>query len=83
MRWGLTGIPVTVVLSLLILFSWMICYFIVSIFYPMIPWEGLKSLIGIVVIIVSFMLAVPITAKIIRPFKGIFVKVQFFHSAVG
>lgn len=79
LRWGLTGIPVTVVVSLLILFSWMICYFIVSIFYPMIPWDGLKTLIGLVVLVISFLLSVPITAKLIRPFKGIFVT----HSAIS
>lgn len=79
LRWGLTGIPVTVVVSLLILFSWMICYFIVSIFYSYIPWESLKTLIGIAVLIFSFLLSVPLTAKLIRPFKGIFVT----HSAVS
>lgn len=79
LKWGLTGIPVTVVLSLLILFSWMICYFAVSIFYPLIPWQGIKPLLGFVVLVVSFMLAVPVTAWMMKPFKGIFVT----HSAVS
>jgi len=78
LKWGLTGIPVTVVVSLLILFSWMICYFVVSIFYPLIPWQGIKPVLGIAVIVVSFMLAIPVTAWMIKPFKGIFVT----HSAV-
>ena len=78
LKWGLTGIPVTVVVSLLILFSWMICYFMVSIFYPYIPWQGIKPVLGVVVLIISFMLAIPVTAWMIKPFKGIFVT----HSAV-
>lgn len=78
LKWGLTGIPVTVVISLLIVISWMICYFMVSVLYPFIPWQALKPLIGIVVLVVSFLLAIPVTAWMIKPFKGIFVT----HSAV-
>lgn len=77
-KWGLTGIPVTVVISLLVATSWLLCYLVVSIVFPMIPWTGLKNYIGIAVMLISLMLSIPVTATLIRPFKGIFVT----HSAV-
>ncbi|MCB1583641.1 MAG: DUF1449 family protein [Marinicella sp.] len=77
-KWGLTGIPVTVIVSVLIATSWLICYLVVSLLYPLIPWGGFKYLIGVVLLIVSFLLSVPVTARLIRPFKKIFVS----HSAV-
>ena len=77
-NWGLTGLPVTAVLSLLISTSWLLCYVVVSLVYPLIPFESIKWLIGILLIILCIAISIPITAKIIRPFRNIFVS----HSAV-
>lgn len=78
LKWGLTGVPVTVVISLLAVISWMVCYFIVSLSYPLIPFESIKPLIGVVALIASFLAAIPITNLFIKPFKGLFVT----HTAV-
>jgi|SRR5690606_6916164 len=78
LKWGLTGVPVTVVISLLAVIAWMVCYFIVSIGYPLIPFESIKPLIGVVVLIISFIAAIPLTTLLIKPFKGLFVT----HTAV-
>jgi hypothetical protein len=78
MNWGLSGIPVTVVISILTTLSWIISYLVVSFVFPIIPFELLKVLIGIVLIVVSIGVSIPITAILIRPLK------QFFtsHDAV-
>lgn len=78
LKWGLTGVPVTVVISLLILISWQLSYFVVSLLFPLLPWEGLKTLFGFALLIISFFVAVPLTAIIIKPLKKLFVS----HSAV-
>jgi hypothetical protein len=78
LKCGLTGVPVTVVVSILIAFSWLICYVIVSIFYPLIPVDLIKTIIGVVLLVVSFALAIPMTSWIIRPLKKIFIT----HDAV-
>ncbi len=77
LKWGLTGVPVTVVVSILMASSWLVCYVAVSLIFPLLPWETLRNLIGVVLLLVSFALAIPITAQFIRPLKGIFTS----HSA--
>jgi hypothetical protein len=83
LKWGLTGVPVTVVVSILVAFSWLICYVIVSIFYPLflidkISLGFIKTIIGFVIFVVSFGLAIPMTSWIIKPLKKVFIT----HGAV-
>jgi hypothetical protein len=78
LKWGLIGVPVTVVISGLVLISWVICYMAVLLILPWIPTELLKSIVGLVLLVVSFALSIPVTAWCIKPMKGIFVS----HSAV-
>ena len=78
LKWGLTGVPVTVVISILIAFAWLICYVVVSIFYPLIPMEILKTILGYLLLIISFALAIPMTSWIIKPLKHLFIT----HDAV-
>ena len=77
-NWGLTGVPITVVISLLIVTAWLLSYIVVSLLFPLIPLTLIKYLIGAVLIVVCFALAIPITALSIRPFKGFFIA----HTAV-
>ncbi|TQV89292.1 OB-fold-containig protein [Aliikangiella coralliicola] len=70
---GLTGVPITVVISLLILNSWFICYF-ASKLVPNFPdlISLLQTLLNLAVAIISFLISIPITARMIRPLKGLF-----------
>ena len=77
LKWGLTGVPVTVVVSILLASSWLVCYVAVSVLFPMLPWGILKTLVGSALLLVSFALSIPITAQFIKPLKGIFIS----HSA--
>ena len=78
LNWGLTGVPVTVVVSLLIVTSWLICYLAVSLIFPIIPLGIIKTALGVALLIVCIAVSIPITAWSIRPFKGIFIA----HTAV-
>ncbi len=70
---GLNGVPITVVISLLILNSWFICYFLV-LFVPGFPEfiSIIQMLIHLAIAVISFMLSIPVTAFMIRPLRGIF-----------
>lgn len=72
LKLGLNGVPLTVVVSFLALFGWLICYFIVHFTFPLIPGELLEYLAGIPILIASLYVAVLITAQVIKPLKPFF-----------
>lgn len=81
---GLTGVPITVVLSLLILNGWFICYFVSGLVpqFLDIIWL-LQVLLQMGIVIISFMVALPITAAIIKPMRPLFRKVNQEPIAVS
>jgi len=76
---GLSGVPFSVVLSLLVLISWLSCYFISRFLLIIIEGSFWYFLASIITIIISFLMALPITVRLIRPLKKIFV----VHHAVS
>lgn len=74
---GLSGVPITIVITLLALTGWFIAYFIaklVPVFPEFFSWVELSLNIG--VIIVSFMFSILVTAQIVRPLRKIFRKMN-------
>ncbi|MEZ5509924.1 MAG: hypothetical protein R3F47_08480 [Gammaproteobacteria bacterium] len=71
---GLTGVPVTVVVTVLALLGWLISYFAVHLlfFWPAGSW--LSYAVGTVVIPVALAVSVPVTAQIVKPLKPLFRK---------
>lgn len=74
---GLTGVPITVVISLLCLNAWFICYF-ASLLIPEFSQfiSLIQLLINLGIAIVSFMASILVTAIMIKPLKGIFKKLN-------
>jgi len=74
---GLTGVPITVVISLLILNGWFISYFS-SMYTPnFFEYVGLVLfLINTGIVIISLMISIPVTATMIKPLKGLFKKIH-------
>lgn len=74
---GLTGVPITIVISLLLLNAWIICYFL-SLLIPDFP--QFISLVQIAIntgiAVGSFMVSIPVTATMIKPLKGLFKKIN-------
>jgi len=70
---GLNGVPITLVISFLILNGWFICYFSV-LFVPEFPAlvSILQLIINITLLILSFAISIPVTSMMIRPLRGIF-----------
>ncbi len=74
---GLTGVPITIVISLLVLNAWIICYFLILLIPTFPQFISLVQVaINIGVAIVSFMVSIPVTATMIKPLKGLFRKVN-------
>ncbi|WP_163832377.1 OB-fold-containig protein [Spartinivicinus ruber] len=69
---GLTGVPITIVISLLALWGWLITYFASLFLLQLLPFEWLKWIIGVVIIAISFGLSIILTAHCIRPIKPFF-----------
>lgn len=78
LNWGLTGVPITVVVSLLIVTSWLISYLATSLILVHLPFDIIRYAIGAALIFACFAVSIPLTAWSIRPFKELFIA----HTAV-
>ena len=76
---GLGGVPFSVVVSLLTLFSWVICCTAVLLVLPFVPTDILRLAVGAVLLLASFALAIPLSAGCVRPMRKLFVT----HNAVS
>jgi hypothetical protein len=72
LKFGLHGVPITIIVSLISVFAWPICYYIVAFFFHLIPDGFLTYLAGIPVLFVSLYAAVLITSFVIRPLRPLF-----------
>ncbi|BCE00295.1 hypothetical protein [Marinicellulosiphila megalodicopiae] len=66
---GLSGVPFTIVLTLLIFIAWVFTYVASNYIAPFIPTSFLQFIFSTAVLIGSFFVAIPITAKLIQPLK--------------
>ena len=72
LRFGLTGVPVPVSLSLLALSGWLVSYYAVHFLFAPIPPGALRWLAGLVLLVPTFLAAAWITARLIRPLRPLF-----------
>lgn len=71
-RLGLNGVPITIVISLISLLGWMLCFLVVYFVYPWIPLRWLQFVIGMPVIVGLLYFSAIITAVLIKPLRPIF-----------
>ncbi len=76
LRFGLYGVPITIIISFIALFGWFFCYYIVHYLFGFIADGLLHFLAGIPVLFVAFYVAVLITAQLIRPLRPLFKKAE-------
>lgn len=74
LRFGLQGVPVTIILSFVALIGWLVCYYLVYFLFAFVPEGILRYAAGIPVIAVALYVAVMITAQLIRPLRPLFNK---------
>ncbi|MFT4927939.1 MAG: hypothetical protein ACI8WB_004054 [Phenylobacterium sp.] len=75
---GLTGVPLTIVLSLLGLISWLICYYSVHFGLSLIDSQAgiIHTAAGAGIALFSLIVALPITGQVIRPLRKLFSKLN-------
>jgi hypothetical protein len=71
---GLTGVPLTLVISIVALLGFILSYFSSAWILLPLGSDILRYLIGTAILAISFLLAIPITAQAIKPMKPLFVK---------
>lgn len=69
---GLSGPPVTVILSVLIVSSWLLSYFATAYLLILVPWDMFREFIGAGMLVACFIVSIPITAQLIKPLSGLF-----------
>ncbi|MEH6824250.1 MAG: DUF1449 domain-containing protein [Motiliproteus sp.] len=83
LKFGLNDVPVTVIISFIGLFGWLISYFSVHFLFASVPDGVLHYLAGCVVIAATLYASAWITALIIRPLRPLFKKVgQQIHTDI-
>lgn len=72
LKLGLNGVPVTIVVSIMALFGWGLCYFIVHFAFPFVPDGVLRYLAGIPILAATLYAAALATSVAIRPLRRLF-----------
>lgn len=72
LRFGLQGIPLTLVISAVILVSWLFCYFGTAYLLNFLPGSLLKALGGFALIFGCLAVSLPIVGMSLRPMRSIF-----------
>jgi len=76
---GLNGVPFSVVFTLLTVFAWTTTCLAAMWLLPLVPTMLLRTVAGLSVLVGGFGLALPLTARMIRPMRGLFVT----HTAMS
>lgn len=78
LKFGLHGVPVTIIISILSLVGWLICYYLVHFSLGYAPeWlaeSWARYLIGLPMLLGTLYVAVHITAQLIKPLRPLFLK---------
>lgn len=80
LTFGLTGVPFTLVISIIILICWLISFYLQFYILTWLPDGWLYYLIGAVSDFLVLLISLPITAIVIRPLKGMFQSVEATDS---
>ena len=76
LKFGLHGVPVTIIISFLSLFGWLASYYSVHYLSPLVSTGVLYFLFGLLVLIASFLLAALLTSMIVKLLRPFFYKVE-------
>ena len=74
LRFGLQGVPVTIIISFIALFGWMVCYYAVHFILSWVPEGFLMYLAGLPILLASLYVGVMVTSFIIKPLRPLFKK---------
>ncbi|MBV1920937.1 MAG: hypothetical protein KUG73_09665 [Pseudomonadales bacterium] len=76
MRLGLRGVPVTIIITLISLIGWILCYYTVYVLFDWIPEGIFRYLISLPIIAGCLYVAAVMTAIAVKPFRRLFEKME-------
>jgi hypothetical protein len=76
LTFGLTGVPFTLVISIVTLICWLISFYLQFYILNWLPDGWLYYLMGSIASFIIFLISLPLTAIVIRPLKGMFKSVE-------
>ncbi len=76
LKFGLQGVPVTVVISLIALFGWLISYYLVHFIGPLLPGTLINFIASLAILLGALWSAIFITALVIKPIRPFFKQVS-------
>jgi hypothetical protein len=76
LRFGLHGVPVTIIVSFIALFGWLASYYAVHFLLSMFPGGLFRFLLGLPILLGAFYAGVMVTAIVIKPLRPLFQKAQ-------
>jgi len=76
LRFGLHGVPVTIIVSFIAFFGWLISYYIVHFLFSWVPDGLLRWIVGLPILIGTLYISTMITAQIIKPLRPFFKNAQ-------
>lgn len=76
LRFGLQGVPVVIIISLVSLFGWLISYYSVHFLSPLVADGIIAFLVGSAILVAALYMATMITSLIVRPLRPLFKKAQ-------
>ena len=76
LKLGLNGVPVTIVITFLTIFGWLISYYLSYFFLALFGYGWVRYLVGLPIIFAALYGAVLITAQVIKPLRHFFAKID-------
>ena len=76
LKLGLHGVPLTIILTIIAMIGWLICYYASLFSQSVLPGGLIKYLVGLVVLLVATYVAALLTAQIIKPMRRMFSKLE-------
>ncbi|MDR1063100.1 MAG: DUF1449 family protein [Azoarcus sp.] len=76
---GLSGVPFSVVVSLLTLLGWVVCGIATLWLFPIVPTDILRFVVGSAILAAAFALSIPLAAACVRPLRKLFIT----HNAIS
>jgi len=80
LTFGLTGIPFSLIFSIIVLICWLISFYCQYYLLTFLPEGLIYYLAGAATMVVIFFISLPITAVIIRPMRGMFTGAEAVRS---
>lgn len=80
LTFGLTGIPFTLVISIIVLICWLISFYTQLYLLSWLPSGWLYYLVGALSSLAIFFISLPLTGLLIKPLKGMFSRVETANS---